>query len=267
MRISIIALAIGMLGCISQSAWSQEASETHYRCTSKPCGNTATGEDPQDVLLREARAEQSKIKSDGPDQARWQIPIYSTSTKKSDLEILITKSAKFSMRPAPAQGLLYFNTPSSNQTFKIDEPNVPDNLCPKYNLQIVDASDKHAVIQKSCPRIQYRTGKFFSGVTYYLYDVQTATMRDIWRASAVGSKDPLPLADPAPSMKIIDNGYLFDWKGSHPGGSSTTPATIRNKYVRKVENNKQILACIDMKVQGGAVENEMCEGSTVPKVN
>ena len=98
MRISIIALAIGMLGCISQSAWSQEASETHYRCTSKPCGNTATGEDPQDVLLREARAEQSKIKSDGPDQARWQIPIYSTSTKKSDLEILITKSAKFSMR-------------------------------------------------------------------------------------------------------------------------------------------------------------------------
>lgn len=267
MRISIIALAIGMLGYISNPAWSHEISATGYQCTSTPCGNTATGEDPQDVLLREARAEQNKIKSEGSDLVRWQIPIYSTSTKKSDLEMLITKNAKFSMRLAPAQGYLYFSTPASNQAFKIGEPNTSDNLCPKYNLQIVDASDKHAVIQKSCPRIQYRAGKFFSGVTYYLYDVPTATMRDIWRASAVGSKDPLPLAEPVPSMKIIDNGYLFDWKGLHPGGSSTSSASIRNKYVRKAGNTKQILVCIDMKVQGGAVEDEMCEGSTVPKAD
>jgi hypothetical protein len=267
MRIAIIALAMGTFSNSPYPAWSHEISATDYECTSKPCGYMPAGEDPQDVLLREARAEQNKLKSDGPDQVRWQIPIYSTSKKKADRETLITKSAKFSMRLAPAQGYLYFSTPFSNQAFKIDEPNTPDNLCPKYNLQIVDASDKHAVIQKSCPRLQYRAGKFLSGVTYYLYDVPTATLRDIWRASAVGSKDPLPLAEPIPSMKIIDNGYLFDWKGMHPGGSSTSSVTIHNKYVRKAESNKPTLVCIDMKVQGGAVEDDMCEGSTVPKVN
>lgn len=264
---SIIALAIGMLGYIYHPAWSHEITTTGYQCASTPCGNTATGEDPQEVLLREARAEQNKIKSRGPDQVRWQIPIYSTSTKKSDLEMLITKSAEFSMRLAPAKAYLYFSLPSSNQAFKIGEPNATDSLCPKYNLQIVDASDKHAVVQKNCPRTQYRAGKFFSGVTYYLYDAPTATMREIWRASAVGSKDPLPLAEPVPSVKIIDNGYLFDWKGLHPGGSSTSSATIHNKYVRKTEHNKQILVCVDMKVQGGAVEDEICEGTTVPKAD
>jgi hypothetical protein len=256
-----------MLAYMSLPACSNEVSQTGHRCTSKPCGNTATGEDPQDVLLREARAEQNKIKVEGTDQARWQIPIYSTSTKKPDLEMLIAKSAKFSMRLAPAQGYVYFSTPSSDHAFKIDEPNTPDNLCPKYNLQVVDASAKHAVIQKSCPRIQYRPGKFLSGVTYYLYDVSTATMRDIWRASAVGSKDPLPLAEPVPAMKIVDDGYLFDWTGLHPGGSSTSPSTIHNKYVRKTADNKQVLVCVDMNVKGGAVEDEMCEGGVVPKIN
>ncbi|KQZ46888.1 hypothetical protein ASD92_23740 [Massilia sp. Root1485] len=76
-------------------------------------------------MLREARAEQNKIKADGPDQVRWQIPIYSTSTKNPDLEMLITKSTKFSMRLEPAQGLLYFSTPNFNHAFKIDKPNTP----------------------------------------------------------------------------------------------------------------------------------------------
>ncbi|WP_371766641.1 hypothetical protein [Massilia sp.] len=82
-----------------------------YKHEVKKDGRPTTVEDPQDVLLREARAEQNKIKADGPDQVRWQIPIYSTSTKKPDLEMLITKSTKFSMRLEPAQGLLYFSLP------------------------------------------------------------------------------------------------------------------------------------------------------------
>ncbi|HLO15874.1 MAG TPA: hypothetical protein VK206_13660 [Anaerolineales bacterium] len=125
MRITIIALTIAILGYTSQRAWSHEISTTSSQCTSEPCGNTPTVEDPQDVLLREARAEQNKIKADGPDQVRWQIPIYSTSTKNPDLEMLITKSTKFSMRLEPAQGLLYFSTPNFNHAFKIDKPNTP----------------------------------------------------------------------------------------------------------------------------------------------
>jgi hypothetical protein len=247
MRTRTVALALGIFVYMQFPAWSDEILTKGFQCTSKPCGNTPTGEDPQDILLRDARAEQNKIKAEGSDQARWQIPIYSTSTKKSDLEMLITKSAKFSIRLAPTQGYVYFSASGTNQAFKIDEPNTPDNLCPKYHIQIVDASAKHAVIQKSCPRIQYKPDKFISGVTYYLYDVPTATMRNIWQSSAVGSKDPLPLAKPAPSMKIDGNGYLFDWKGLHPGGSSSSPSTIRNKYLRKTENNKSTLVCIDMK--------------------
>ena len=267
MRTRIVMLALVVIGNMSFPAWSDEPSKTRFHCTSKPCGNTATGEDPQDILLRDARAEQNKIKDQGTDQARWQIPIYSTSTKTSDLEMYIDKNARFLMRLAPAQGYVYFSKPSANQSFKIDEPNTPDNPCPKYNLQVVDGSAQHAVIQKSCPRIQYKPGKFISSVTYYLYDASTGTMRNIWQASAVGSKDPLPLAEPAPSMKVVSNGYLFDWKGLHPGGSSTSPSVINNKYVRKTENNKPVLVCIDMKLQGGAVEDEMCEGESLPRVN
>jgi hypothetical protein len=218
-------------------------------------------------VLRNARAEQNKIKTEGPDQARWHIPIYSTSTARSDLEVTILKSPKFLIRLAPAQGYVYLSTPTTNHAFKIDEPDTADNLCPKYDIMIVDASNNHAVIQKSCHRIQYKAGKFYSGVTYYLYDVPTATMRDIWQASAPGSKDPLPLAAPVPVMKVAADGYFFDWEGLHPGGSAASRSVVHNKYVRKTEKNKPVLVCIDMAAQGGATEDEMCGGGTLPSVN
>lgn len=267
MRLRHLALALVLLDCTLSSAWSNDISTTNFQCTSQPCANTVTGEDPQDVLLRKARAEQNKVKTEGPDEARWHIPIYSTSTARPELEMTIVKSAKFSMRLAPAQGYLNLSTPATNHVFKIAEQNAIDNLCPKYNVSIVDASKTHAVIQKSCPRIQYKPGKFFSSVTYYLYDVPTATMRDIWQASAPGSKDPLPLANPVPVMKVTADGYFFDWEGLHSGGSPASPSVVRNKYVRKTENNTPVLICIDMAVQGGATEDEMCEGGTLPRVN
>jgi hypothetical protein len=171
------------------------------------------------------------------------------------------------VRLSPAQGYLYVSTPTSNHAFKIDEPNSSDNVCPKYNLKVVDASDKHAVSQKSSPRIEYKPGRFFSGVPYYLYDVPTATAREIWKASATGSKDPLPLADPVPSMKIIADGSRFDWVGLHPGRSSSSASALHNEYVRKTEAGKPVLVCVDKAAQGPAVEDEMCEGGVLPRIN
>lgn len=105
-----------------------------YKHEVKKDGRPATVEDPQDVLLREARAEQNKIKADGPDQVRWKIPIYSTSTKKPDLEMLITKSTKFSMRLEPARGFLYFSLPEFQSRIQNRQAKHPRQSLPKVQL-------------------------------------------------------------------------------------------------------------------------------------
>jgi hypothetical protein len=92
------------------------------------------------------------------------------------------------------------------------------------------------------------------------------TQGNVWQASATGSSDPSPRPTPLPSVKAVENGYDFEWRVSHPGGSSASSSAIHNQYLRKTEAGKAVLVCIDMAVRGGALEDEMCEGGILPRV-
>ncbi len=190
---------------------------------STPCGNTASGEDPQEQRIRKGAVMADAIRAGDDDQQRWSsIRLYSDTTKPERLKLTVVKSAGLEMQLDPKLGYLTLSTPALRHTFAIASP-VGDktSVCPDYALQIVEASAFHALVRMTCLQTEYAPGRYHMGIDYYLYDAVTGVMRNIWRAAVSDKNAHMPDAKPTPSLKVIPNGYRFDWTGVQPRTSDS----------------------------------------------
>ncbi len=254
------------------SACAQEARtpQKDGKCTSTPCGNTATGEDPQERRIREGAAMIDAIRAGDDDQQRWSsVRLYSDSTKPERLKLTVVKSAGLEMRLDPKLGYLTFSTQALKQTFVIASPlGDKSSVCPDYALQIVEASAVHALVRMACLQTEYAPGRYHMGSDYYLYDAATGVMRNIWRAAVSDKNAHMPDAKPTPSLKVIPNGYRFDWTGVQPSSSKSSTTTLHNSFTRtNGKNGEKELVCTNLSApKGQGVEDEMCEGGILPRV-
>lgn len=94
-----------------------------------------------------------------------------------------------------------------------------------------------------------------SSVDYFLYDLETGSMRSIWANTVTGKGAPLPYADPGPVLTVAPDGYRFDWK---PRPESKGDQFERHiSFQRKLVNGAKELMCTDRtlpknEAQGGA---------------
>lgn len=261
-----------ILGTTSLPAYAQTTAKpiSGHKCTSTPCGNTATGEDPQEQNIREGETLNNKIRDSADDKNRWRtIPLYSDSTKPNDLRLPVVKAAGFEMRLNPKLGQLSFSKAGMQQSFLIASPRGAKNsACPEYSVEVIEASAVHALIRKTCFRAEYTPGHYNMSIEYYLYDMETAVMRNIWRAVVSDKNARMPDAKPTPTLKVLANGYRFDWSGVQPSDSPPSTTVIHNIYTRNMEKNEgKGLLCTNVSApKGQGIEDEMCEGGILPQV-
>lgn len=266
-----ILLSLPLLIALS-SAHAQDAYPLRQdrKCTSTPCGNTASGEDPQQQRIREGAALTDAIRAGDDDQQRWSsIRLNSDSTKPERLKLTVVKSAGLEMRLDPKLGQLTFSTPAMRHTFAIASPlGDKSSVCPEYSLQIIEASAVHALVRMACLQAEYAPGRYHMGIDYYLYDADTGVMRNIWRAAVSDKHAHMPDAKPTPALKTMSNGYRFDWSGVQPGNARAANTTLHNSYTRSIgKNGEKTLLCNNLSApKGQGVEDEMCEGGILPRV-
>lgn len=236
------------------------------RCTSTPCGDTASGKDPQQERLDAGERLENALRASDEDRKRWSIPIYSTSERPEDLSLEVVRVARMGIRLLPAQGHLAISTPSSKHVFAIARPKGSGDVCPVYNLHVVDASDEHILLKRVCRKFEYTPGRFARSVAYFLYDRPTGTMRDIWKAGANGKDDPSPDAKPTPVVKRIAKGYQFDWSGIVPGNNSGQPVEIHNRFTRVLDGAVRTLSCANVSTGAGRGDASACEGEYLERV-
>ena len=238
------------------------------QCTSAPCGNTASGKDPQAEAIEKGQRMLNAQRTSNDDQERWSVPLFSDSTLEDELTVEVLRSPRMTMRLFPPEGHLSLTTPSSKHMFNIAEPEGSDSICPKYSLRILEASEMHVVLEKRCRRFEYKPDRYAMTVAYYLYDQPSGAMREIWVASASGKDDPAPVADPRPTLERIANGYRFDWSGVYPGSASGERYELHNRFTRKRYGKELILECTNL-VSGATSEPEdesACEGAYLERV-
>ena len=202
---------------------------------------------------------------------RWiSIRIYSDSSDTKHLSMPVVKAAGLEMRLDPKLGHITFSKQGRQHVFSIASPlGEQSSICPQYVFNVLEASAGHVLLRKVCLKTETAPGRYHMGVDYYLYDFDTATMRYIWRA-AVSEKDAhMPHATPTPSLKIISNGYRFDWSGLFPSDNKPSKMVLHNSYTRVFEKSGASgLLCTDLSApKGEGVEDEMCEGGSVPLVD
>jgi hypothetical protein len=244
------------------------------KCTDHPCPNTQTGEDPGLIEARKGGKIEDELRNDPNDKERWSnLILFSSSTDKKSLHIPIIAATNFDVSLDPKKGLLTFSTSNTSQSFKISEPTAnltPDNLCPKYQIRVIDGAPGYALIKKTCPKHEYKPDRFFRGTDYFIYDQKTSTMREIWSASTqIGISTPFPTAKPEVIIKRIKDGYKFDWTGPFPSDNPPTPMTIHNVYKQEVgKDGRPQLSCYDATTPSRPLkENEMCESFNLERVS
>lgn len=246
-----------------------QAQPAPVKCTSEPCGKTATGEDPQEVALRKANEARDKLAATGSDQDRWIFPLYSDSSKADRLQMDVVKAAAFRMRLLPKQGHLVFEHPRATNTFEIATvKDIASSTCPKYNVSIVDAGADYALVKMNCPIYEYKPNRFSMSSDLYLYDANSSIMRNVWSGEASGKGQKFPAAKPLPTVKKIADGYQFDWVGIMPNDPDQRKVEIHNKYQWTTDQGKPGLRCTDPTApKGSGVENGKCEGGILPLVS
>lgn len=253
------------------SALSNQAADGPTRkCTSTPCANTATGEDPNEAIDRDAKARIDQIRSSSDDKQRWKkVKLYSDAPDPKRLLMPLLAESKTMLSLDPTTGNITIVSPEQKHVFEFaSAKGARDNPCPLYIVQVIDASQEHALIRKTCPKFEYKPGHSFKSYDYYLYDRQTATMRDIWSASAMENTNLLQ--SPTPELSVINtaDGYKFQWKGEVASGGSMTTYNINNLFVReRNKSGKLELVCKDMlSGKHGEVESSRCEGGVLSLV-
>lgn len=267
-------LTFGVVNChaeVGNKAATPPAEKNKPACTSDPCGNTATGEDPADVYVREGAKITAELRNSPDDKRRWSsIALYSDTKSPERLKVAVVKAADFTMQLDPKKGWLTFSTPKLQQVFNLATPiGEKNNPCSKYSVKIVEASSSYAVVKKICPLSEYVAGKYFMQAEYYLYDQESSTMRTIWSAALTNPDAEFPDATPELAMKAIKDGYRLDWTGLFPEDGKWKKTSIHNNYLRKKDSaGKGYLQCSDATAKGkDGLENELCEGGILTLVS
>lgn len=269
-RLTILAVALMTFEnvCHADALDEQET----INCATKPCANTPTGEDPETIQLRLGKKMQDDFRRDPDDARRWSnVIIFSKSAHKDNLTMPIIKSSDFVMTLDPDKGILRFSSPNVTQSFQIasSTPHKQNDLCPKYQLRVLDGAPDYALIEKACPMREYEPGRFFRSATYYIYDMKSATMREIWMgARGFDTTSPFPSADPRIVLKKIKDGYQFDWRGMSADDNPPIPVRIHRAYRRERDKQGNIeLVCYDTtRPQRPVKENESCESEILERV-
>lgn len=238
------------------------------RCAETPCPNTATGEDPQAINIREGAKLEARQRNNPDDKARWaSTRIYSSTKKPERLKMQVVAASEFRMELDPGTGSLILAAPSRKHVFRIAAPaGTKDDLCPKYELQVLDADADFALVKKSCQGFEYAPGRYHKSADYYLYDAPTSTMRSIWAASLTTKAAPFPDADPEVTIKRVRNGYRFDWVGLFPSDATPVRQEIHNLYTRQPNSKKGVeLVCRDARSKTNE-GSEMCEDEVLELV-
>jgi len=243
------------------------------KCTPVPCQNTATGEDPGVLQVRSGKKIEDKLRNSDDDAMRWAgLILFSDSSEKDDLTLPIIKNSKFSMTLDPKKGIVRFHSPQFSHHFRIDtgEPHEPGEICPKYQLRILDGTPQYALLKKICPKQEYEPKRFYMAATYYIYDARSATVREIWSGSkSIDINAPFPSAKPEISLKKAQDGYQFDWVGMSASDNPPTLWRIHRAYKREPDKNgKLYLACYDTtRPQHPVKENGACESDILERVS
>lgn len=241
------------------------------KCTTTPCPNTPSGEDPGTVEAREGRKIEDEIRNSPDDKERWaSLIIFSSSTDKKQLTIPIVKAANFNVSLDPKKGWIEFSTPKGLHAFDIGSTTAgQDNPCSKYQIRVVEGGPEYALIKKTCPKQEYRSQRFFRGTDYFLYDMKSNTMREVWSASTlISTEQPFPSAKPELALKKLADGYQLDWNGVVVSDNGASPMAIHNAYRREKDKKGDIkLVCYDITIPSHpAKENEMCESTGLQEV-
>lgn len=263
------ALCIASSG--SANAQPATKAEQSIKCTSTPCGNTKTGEDPSDIADRNGEKLLNQMRETADDRQRWGITsLYSSGKKTNDLILDVIRAAGFRMSLQPQAGNLTFEKLGTVQTFHIAPASAtPGDLCPRYGVTIVDASYNHAVIKKSCFQYEYKPKHFYSGVEYFFYDMPTASMRSIWTASTEDTSLAGPLVSPNPIFKMTKSGYTLDWSVVDIT-NSPEKRQIRLGFKREKKKNGKTMemVCTDLNGQKGeSIEQGACDGNRLEVIS
>ncbi|MTW10513.1 hypothetical protein GM658_07835 [Pseudoduganella eburnea] len=239
--------------------------------TSETRANTSsTSKDPNDAIDREAKERIDQIRSGSDDRQRWKkVKLYSDAPDPKRLIMPLLTGSNTMLSLDPTSGKITIASPEQKHVFEFaPAKGSPDNPCPLYIVQVIDASKEHALIRKTCPKFEYKPGRSFKSYDYYLYDRQTATMRDIWSASAMENLSLLQSPSPELSVSNTADGYKFQWKGEVASGGSMTMYNFNNMYIRqRNKDGKLELVCKDMlSGKQGEVESNRCEGGVLPLV-
>jgi len=271
-------IALSAAGCEPQAAEPHRAALTREsplpsqmvrKCTSTPCANTATGEDPQDIALRKIHQERDANADTSNDRARWKQTLYSDATRTQDLQLQLVRAADLYMYLDPAHGLIRFTQPRANDSFEIEQPiGAPNTLCPEYAVDVIAAASQYAVVRKSCMLHEYKPGRYSMGATYYIYDAQTHTMRTIWQSQTNGRDDPFPDPDTEPTVAAMSDGIRINWKATYPSEGKRRSLKIDIRYIREHAGSRQELVCVDLLAPPKEnIETGACEGGALNHVS
>jgi hypothetical protein len=238
---------------------------TQVRCTSTPCANTATGEDPSEIAERVGAKIMTERLGTASDRERWRMAIlYSDSKVAGGPKIDVIKADAFSINLQPKTGLLHMVSKEATHTFVIAAPvNTAKSLCPNYAISVVDATSDIAVLKKSCFLFEHAPKRYYRDEQFYIYDRITATMRNIWDAALEDNTFEGPLVTPTPVVKPFKNGFQLDWTVTDMSKSATEKFKVRMRYTREIKKGEKLasLVCTDLSApKGEGVEQGACEG-------
>jgi hypothetical protein len=265
MRLKLIVLIFSAC-LLPTSILAQEKQRTEPNtCKDRICKDLTKQEEPGDKAEREGRSVVESVRNGNDDKARWSlVKLYSDSTDPAELTMPIVKSAGFNMKLDPNKGRLILTGKHGTDMFDIaSAKGEVRGDCFEYTVAISEASAKHALIRLHCSPVEYRPNKFRASVNYYLYDVETSMMRAIWRRTASGKDSPAPFAEPDLSLRIVPNGYKFDWIEKRPGLSIKDRGEAHAMYLRKNIDGKLVLTCTDTSSpKGEGFEDGICLAET-----
>lgn len=216
--------------------------------------------------MREGMARIERLRHNGADEERWSsVWLYSDSTNPSELSMTVVKIAGMQMALDPNKGDITFTSKQSTHRFHLTSvKGDPKSACPDYTVRIVEASASHALVRHTCNTFEYRRNKFMSSVDYFLYDLETGSMRSIWANTVTGKGAPLPYADPAPVLKLAHDGYKFDWKPRPENQGEQFERHI--SFQRKLVNGAKELICSDHSLPTNEAKGGACVAQYLTRV-
>jgi hypothetical protein len=269
MKLHVKLAVVGVITLQSISYADAYIYESCLNPAEKSCKTPIYSDNPEKENIAKGEKIIKDVKNSRDDKERWAlVTLFSGSGDDEIQSVDLIKSKNFSMTLDPRKGWLTFSTGTNRQSFMIAKPDSgPDELCPNYQVRAIEAASGYAIINKICPKNEYRPGRFYMSNDYYLFVQRSNTLRSIWSA-AVTTKAKFPAPRPEIHVTQINRGYEFKWAGMFPGDGTSRKISISNLY--KIETNQKggvKLVCYDASNRNNlAKEGDMCRGEVLDQI-